>query len=268
MLWLSTFLAAQGRGIHLDTGGSIILYLFFIGPPVLVLIIWVTDVYRHRHPLTDEEVLALAKKRARNRALSEHAYSVQQQIADPEEKKAMKHAGEFITCDQPYYESPARIAGLLKYKKHEWIVFAFASSKRVQRLWWNKGPDGTKVWSNMPESAFRYATQILKPDLVAILHNHPNPNPSLYRANLPSQADLRSASYYDAKFRPKGIILLEFICERGVPHLYYASFPDHIIPVHPIIAEIRLINGSGIFKNYSLRKDLKGRSDAERIAGP
>ena len=71
--------------------------------------------------------------------------------------------------------------------------------------------------------------------------------------NLPSKAALRSADFYDEKFSQEGISLLEFICERGVPYLYYASFTDSVVPVTPIVDEILKVNGTGIFKNYSLQ---------------
>ena len=60
---------------------------------------------------------------------------------------------------------------------------------------------------------------------------------------------------------------LNGICEKGVPHLYYAHFDDSVVPINPIIAEIRSVNGKGIFNNYSLRKELKRTTQAEQIAG-
>lgn len=242
--------------------------IWFIGAVAALTVLgWGIDVYRHRHPLTTQEMLTLARKRQRNRALSLFDFSTIQRAADPVEKKAMKSHGEFVRCDLRYRDAPARIAGLLKYKKHEWIVIAFINVFHVRHLWWNKGPDGTMVWSFLQEHSLRAAIKSLKPDSIAILHNHPNPDPSYYRMNIPSEADLRSAGFYDAEFSTHGISLLEFICERGVPHLYYASFGDSVVPINPIIEEIGGINGTGLFKNYSLRKELKQRTKAELIAG-
>ncbi len=85
--------------------------------------------------------------------------------------------------------------------------------------------------------------------------------------NIPSEADLRSAGFYGAEFSKHDISLLECICERGVPHLYYASFSDSIVPIKPITEEIMRINGTGIFENYSLRKELKRGTNAEKIPG-
>ena len=234
---------------------------------VIILLIWAVDVYRHRHPLTAEELFALSRKRQRNRAFSVFEFSITPQPASPVEKKAMKSQGEFVPCDLAYHGTPARIAGLLKYKKHEWIVIVFINSHRAHQLWWNKGPDGTTVWSFLRDHPLKSAIEAFKPDAIAMLHNHPNPNPSKYRVNLPSSADLRSASLYDAEFSKHGISLLEFICDRGVPHLYYAGFADSVVPIKPIIEEIGRINGTNLFKNYSLQKELKRKTRAEIIPG-
>ncbi|MCX6865462.1 MAG: hypothetical protein NTV46_04445, partial [Verrucomicrobia bacterium] len=137
----------------------------------------------------------------------------------------------------------------------------------VRQLWWNKGPDGTKVWLFLRDHSLKGAICSFKPDSIAILHNHPNPDPSRYRMNIPSEADLRSAGFYDGEFSRHGINLLEFICERGVPHLYYASFDNSVVPIGPISDEIQRINGTSIFKNYSLRKELKQSTRAEQMAG-
>ena len=194
-------------------------------------------------------------------------FSAMQRPADAAEKKAMTRQGEFVACDLPYRDAPARIAGLLKYKKHEWIVIAFINSFHVQQLWWNKGPDGTMVWSFLRHHSLKAAIESLKPDSIAILHNHPNPDPSYYRMSFPSEADLRSAGSFDEEFSKHGISLLEFVCERGVPHLYYATFAESVVPMDPITSEVQKVNGTGILRNYSLRKELKRSTRAEQIAG-
>jgi hypothetical protein len=242
-------------------------FWFFGAVVAFFVLIWAVDVYRHRHPLNKLEILALSRKRQRNQALWKFNFSTRPQPAEAVEKKAMKSLGEFVGCDLGYHDVPARIAGLLKYKKHEWIVIAFINSFHVRHLWWNKGPDGTSVWPFLRGHSMKAAIRTLRPDSIAILHNHPNPDPSRYRTNIPSEADIRAACFHDNEFSKHGISLLEFICERGGPHLYYASFSDSVVPVEPIIDEIQEINGTGIFKNYSLRKELKQTTKAEQVAG-
>ena len=194
--------------------------LWFVAAVIgIFLIVWAIDVYRHRHPLNIQEVLALSRKRQRNRALLKFDFSKMQRLADAAEKKSMRSKGELVGCDLGYRDMPVRVAGLLKYKKHEWIVIAFINSFHVRYLYWNKGPDGMRVWSFLRASSLRTVIRSLRPDAIAILHNHPNPNPSCYLMSVPSEADLQSAGFYDREFSKDGISLLEFICERGVPHL-------------------------------------------------
>ena len=83
---------------------------------LLIVLAVAIDVFRFRHPLTQEEVGRLAAKRRRNRQLQEYHFCIQPRPANPDEKKAMKSSGEFVACDLDYYESPSRVAGLLKYK--------------------------------------------------------------------------------------------------------------------------------------------------------
>jgi hypothetical protein len=240
---------------------------FVIAIVGFVILCWGVDLYRNRHPLNAEESFRLAEKYRRNRALGQYSFWRTQTKATPEEKKVMRPNGEFVSWDCPYHVSPSKIAGLLKYKKHEWIVFAFVKDKRVIRLWWNKGPDGTMVWPVVREDVFYDAIEVNKPDVLLRLHNHPNGNPSRYSANIPSGADLNSAAHYHSKLMSKQITFLDFICERGTPYLYYAAFPNNQFPLQPLLADIGKVNGSSFFKNYSLRKTLARRTEAEMVAG-
>src|SRR5688572_6203989 len=110
----------------------------FVAIVLIVLALVAIDVARNRHPLTPEEVHGLAAKRRRTRQIQEFSFCVQPRPATPAEKKAMDRTGEFVACDLDFFEMPSRVAGLLKYKKHEWIVIAFIAQKRVLRFWWNK----------------------------------------------------------------------------------------------------------------------------------
>lgn len=247
---------------------ALFIWLLLLYPLVFPLL-WVFKVFRNRHPLTASEVQELARKRQKTRFLSQFSFSKDYLPADADEKRAMKSDGEFVACDVPYFEAPARIAGLLKYKKHEWIVVAFIHDHRVRKLWWNKGPDGTKVRLLLREHALREAISSHRPDSIAILHNHPSSTLGIFNQinSAPSEADLRSADFYDRAFSPHGIALLEFICDRGRPHLYYASFDDRLFPVRPIISEIQDSNGKGIMANYRLRMEFKLKTVVDKVAG-
>ena len=223
---------------------------------LLTVLAGANDLLRNRHPLSDDEIARLAVKRRRSRQLREFQFCVQPRPANPDEKKAMKSTGAFVACDLDYHEAPSRIAGLLKYKKHEWIVFAFIAKRRVVRLWWNKGPDGTRVWPLLPLSTLEALVTALGVDTIAILHNHPNANPSRFRVHRPSEADLNSAMQLHRVLAAMKGSLLEFICERGIAHLYYAAFAETVVPIEPVLAEVLSANGQGVFSNYRLRKEL------------
>jgi hypothetical protein len=233
----------------------------------LFVTVFAVDVFLNRHPLQDEEVDTLAGKRRRVRQLHEFQFCTSPRQAAAAEKKAMKSTGEFVALETDYFEAPSRIAGLLKYKKHEWIAVAFVARKRVIRVWWNKGPDGRQVWSLLSVADVAHQVRRLGVDTVVMLHNHPNPNPSRYRANVPSGADLRSAGYYHRACSEIGVSLLEFICERGTPHLYYAGFSSSVVPLEPIVREVATANGLGVFGNYKLRRELRRKNAEDAIPG-
>ena len=174
----------------------------------------------------------------------------------------MKGSGQLVRCDLSYSEMPSVVAGLLKYKKHEWIVIVFIRDSHAEYLWWNKGSDGKSVSPHLRGGYLDNAIRLHKPDALAILHNHPNPNPSRYRANLPSAQDLRSAEYMAGLLAKFGISLVEFVCERGTSHMYYAHLSSNLSPLEAHIERINGLNGTGIFKNVELRRELARRTSA------
>ena len=76
------------------------------------------DFLSNSHPLNHSEMLDLAEKRRRNRSLERFDYSDMEQPAHTSEKKRMKASGEFVRCNLAFCDAPARIAGMLKSKKH------------------------------------------------------------------------------------------------------------------------------------------------------
>ena len=239
----------------------------FLAIVVLLVLIWCWDVYNNCHPLEPDEVRKLAKARQRTRALSRYEFIQSEQRVNPSQKKAMRSDGQFVRCDLDYNTAPAWVAAMLKYKKHEWIVMGFIRSFRVKMLWWNKGPNRATVRSFLHGRNLDAAIEKLKPDAIVVLHNHPNPNPSVYSMNRASRQDLKSAAHLHSRIVSKhDVSLLEFVCERGVPHLYYAAFPDREAPIQPITQQVKSLNGRGALINYKLRRELR-RRDRKGIAG-
>lgn len=236
-----------------------LLFLLVVGlVPLLVLGV---DFLLNRHPLNPEEVEALAKKRCRLQALSRFSFSSAEQPATPEEKRAMKSSGEFVSCDIDFRDAPARVAGLLKYKKHEWIVVAFVRAMRVSSIWWNKGPNRVAVSLELPTDRLPHLARRCRADTIVILHNHPNPDPSRYRMTVPSNQDLLFAGYMDTTAAVHGLNHLEFICERGTPHLYYASFSDRTAPLAPAKQAVEWKNGKSRLANFQLRREYGSAND-------
>jgi len=225
----------------------------------LLFLEWALDVFKNRHPLNPEEVLELARIKQWRHLLAVHAFSSIPVAADPSKKKAMKASGQFVRCDLGFSQLPSSIAGLLKYKKHEWVVLVFVKDLHAQYLWWNKGQDGKSVSPHLRGGYLDNALRFHKPDMVVRLHNHPNPDPSKYRVNQPSSQDLKSAEYFSRLLSQQGIAFMDFVCERGVPYLYYAFLSTRSAPIDGFIKDISKINDSGIFANAGLRRELSMR---------
>lgn len=191
--------------------------------------------------------------------LKAYAFSRAPRIADPSEK-AMKGSGQFVRCNLSCSEMPSVVSGMLKYKKHEWVVIVFIRNFHAEYLWWNKGSDGRSVSPRLTGGYLENSIKLHKPDTLAILHNHPNPNPSRYRTNLPSAQDLRSAEFMASSLSKVGISLIEFVCERGIPHLYDAFLNSDLSPLDVHIERINGLNGVRIFANVELRRELARRT--------
>jgi len=238
-----------------------ILLIILLIPLFLALLAWAHDIFRNRHPLNQGEVLELARIKQWRHLLAVHSFSSTPIVADTSKKKSMKPSGQFVRCDLGFSDLPSSIAGLLKYKKHEWVVLVFVKNLHAEYLWWNKGQDGTSVSPHLRGGYLDNALRLHNPDMVARLHNHPNPNPSKYRVNQPSSQDLKSAEYFSTLLSQQGIGFMDFVCERGVPYLYYAFLSSRSAPIEGFINDISKVNDSGLFANVGLRRELSTRLD-------
>lgn len=239
-------------------------YLFVVGLAAAIFVaVKAFDFLANCHPLSDSEVLDLAEKRRRDRALEKYDFSNMELSADPSEKKSMKASGQLVNCNLSFYDAPARIAGMLKAKKHEWIVAAYVRSYQVPLLWWNKGPDGVHVYLTLSDQDILSHAKELGADAIAILHNHPNPYGNRATSE-PSPNDVKSALTAANFLLPHGISLLEFVCDRGIPHLYFTAFSEAEEALEPILSNVQQSNGFSRGENYRLRKELR---EGEQSAG-
>jgi hypothetical protein len=170
-------------------------------------------------------------------------------------KKSLNPRGIFYRVDLPLYSTASTVAGLLKYKKHEWIVVAFEKGKQVGHLWVNKGHNNSSASIYLPldealDMAIRNGyTSVL------MFHNHPNSNPGRYSCTQASKADMVSASHWASTLNPGGVNLAEYVCERGRHYRYFLAPSDSFMPLGQVMDIISKANGSSRLGNLRLHME-------------
>jgi hypothetical protein len=224
-------------------------FLIVIGIFLFIAIIFIIT---HLSPLTDDEIKSLADKRRKYQINNYYSFSSHEFEADKDFKKHMNANGKFYTINETLYNFPSLAAANLKYKKHEWIIFAFEKNKKLDLLWLNKGSDNTKVSSHISLFDILKVAQSNNYKSVLFFHNHPNTNPNYYDCTKPSTQDLKSASELKDLLNSNEINLIAFICERGQHYKYFLSIADSFFPISLIIVELRKENGQSKLDNLSL----------------
>ncbi|PKM44952.1 MAG: hypothetical protein CVV03_07230 [Firmicutes bacterium HGW-Firmicutes-8] len=181
-----------------------------------IIIFWFT--ITHLDPLTEEEIRALAAKRRTNKIQIYYAFNRSEIVVDPIIKNKMNPNGKFYSVCEDLDRFPSYAAGLLKYKKHEWIIVAFERNRKVDSMWINKGLNRECVSCNLDLDQIRNLAKQGNYTSVLIFHNHPNSNPNFYDCRMPSFQDLHSSLKYAKELNSTGHNFLEFICERGKPY--------------------------------------------------
>lgn len=220
---------------------------------VLVLSIWYVGFrIKYSKPLTEREVLELAKLRRNKEIYNYYNYSQIESSVNSEFKRKMKPTGKFYEVDESLFSFPSIAAALLKYKKHEWIMIGFEKNKQVDLMWVNKGFDKESVSLMIDfNEIIQYALKG-KFSTLMIFHNHPNRNPNIYDCTKPSEMDIYSATEWWNKCKDKGINFIEYICERGLPYRYYLKTIDSFIPIDNVKSEIIATNDISKSQNYKL----------------
>jgi hypothetical protein len=209
-------------------------------------------VFSHFRPLNDNEVSALASKRRSRKINAYYQFSHWEAAVNLEFKKAMAAKGGYYNVNTTLKEFPAIAAGLLKYKKHEWIIIGFEKEQKIDFIWLNKGPDNTEVTSHLSFAGVVNHARSGNHTTVIVLHNHPNPNPGVYSLLGASEQDLRSAKAFEGVLLAASVNLVEFVCERGQFRRYHIAIAPSFIPVPPIFAAIRAENNKSRFRNFEL----------------
>lgn len=209
--------------------------------------------FRFGRRLTPEEIATIAKKRRERQIIKYLGFRAIRTGLDREFKASMNADGRLHHVAYDLSIAPAVIASHLKYKKHEWLIWAFVIDRQVVALWSNKGPDATMVVSLLPAHYVAHIASDCGSSLVMRFHNHPNGAPSRHNYLVPSQQDLRSASYISPQLLAKDVSFIDFVCERGYYLIYYASFSEHVFPLNPIESEVISIANRGHFRRIALR---------------
>lgn len=223
--------------------------VYFLAIVVAVILLFII---LHLRPLTENEVRSLGvKRRKRNIEVYFHADNTERSV-NPDFKKSLNPRGVFYRVDLPLYSAASTMAGLLKYKKHEWIVVAFERQKQVGHLWVNKGHD------NSSASIYLSVNQVLDTAIkneyssVLMFHNHPNSNPNRYNCTQASKTDLDTASHWTSALNSEGISLVKYVCERGRPYRYFLSPSESFMPLIGFMVDINKANDNSKFRNLRL----------------
>ncbi|MGB9620006.1 MAG: hypothetical protein ACPL7K_06315 [Armatimonadota bacterium] len=218
---------------------------------ISLLIPWALLLLLYRRPLTQWEIDTVARNRRRKAVAQYFRFSHEVVSPNPTLKSTMDREGRFYRGNLPMSRFPAYAAGLLKYKKHEWIIFAFAKNGRVTRMWANKGSRECAT-PTIPATTVIETARSGGFDTVLCLHNHPNPNPRYYIMSRPSDADLEFAQYWSELASRIGMNVVLFVCERGRAHLYATYVWEGFMPVSQFRKEVAAQNGLSASQNLSL----------------
>jgi hypothetical protein len=203
----------------------------------------------HLRPLNENEVVALSTKR-RNKSISQYySFDRAQYSAHREAKKSMPANGGYCSVDWPLRSAPPLAASLLKYKKHEWVIFGFEKEKVISYLWMNKGNDKTSVVPKITTQRVMEICAASRYNSVQVFHNHPNPNGFATSA---SQADFNSANQLASTLNNSNVALLEYVCDRGRPIRFFLSAPQTFLPLTGFKEQTVEQNGVSWSKNLSL----------------
>jgi hypothetical protein len=206
----------------------------------------------HLRPLTEEEVISLASKRRGKSVAKYYLFRFGETLVNSAFKKNMAASGRFHEVEMPLYGCPSTVAGLLKYKKHEWIIIAFEEGSRIKKIWLNKGYDNSSASSYLSLEEIVRVAKKYGATSILFFHNHPNPNPRRYSCINPSPTDMETAERYGEFLQSKGFNLLKFVCERGKFYEYYRIIADIFMPQVEFVRAIQEMNDISKWRNYNL----------------
>lgn len=225
---------------------TLIIVIIVIVPLLYLLYFWVNS-----EILSDDEINELANSQRFWDTYNYLGFTESQFEVNKEFKSALNKNGQLYNCNKSLNNFPSFASALLKGKKHEWIIFAFAKNKMVYSFYTNKGNDNQSVAPNLSSD---YIIKIAKDggaDLVMQFHNHPNAVLSA------SQQDISSANYFGKIFTDNKLNFTAFVSGTGRFHQYGWWFTDTFFNINNYIENIKKDNGTSRSVNFYLRKELK-----------
>lgn len=225
---------------------TLIIIIIVLVPLLYLLYFWVNS-----EILSDDEINELANSKRFWDIYNYLGFSESQFEVNKDFKSALNKNGQLYNCAESLNNFPSVASALLKGKKHEWIIFAFAKNKMVYSFYTNKGNDSQSVAPNLSSD---YINKIAKDggaDLILEFHNHPNAVLSA------SQQDITSAKYFGKLFTENRINYLAFVSGTGRFNQYGWWFTDDFFNINNYLENIKKDNGTSRRKNYDLRKELK-----------
>lgn len=222
---------------------------------LILLAIALIFIVTHLHALNEKEVRTLADKR-RNKAIKKYyTFHEGETTVNMEFKKKMNPRGAFYCVNENLSSFPSVAAGLLKYKKHEWVILGFEKNKTIELMWTNKGINKEAVTIHLATEQILTKCKDCDYSSVLIFHNHPNSDPHYQDCSSPSEQDIISAQTYSDILNNCGINLVEFVCERGAHYKYHFSESDIFLPAAEFAKKIHEINGTSKIHNLSLHTE-------------
>ncbi|MBU1096304.1 MAG: hypothetical protein KKB34_07450 [Bacteroidetes bacterium] len=218
---------------------------------VLVPLLYLLYFWANSEILTYDEINELASSQRFWDTYNYLGFTESQFEVNKEFKSALNKNGQLYNCNESLNNFPSVASALLKGKKHEWIIFAFAKNKMVYSFYTNKGNDNQSVSPNLSSD---YINKIAKDggaDMVMEFHNHPNAVLSA------SQQDIISANYFGEIFTNNGLNFSAFVSGAGRFHQYGWWFSETFLDINNYYERIKKENGTSRSVNFDLRKEMK-----------
>lgn len=218
---------------------------------VLVPLLYLLYFWTNSDILTDDEINELANSQRFWDTYNYLGFTESQFEVNKEFKSALNKNGQLYNCNEPLNNFPSVASALLKGKKHEWIIFAFAKNKMVYSFYTNKGNDNQSVAPNLSSDYIKKIAMDGGADMVLEFHNHPNAVLSA------SQQDITSANYFGEILTNNNLNFSAFVCGAGRFYQYGWWFAETFLDINNYYERIKKENGRSRSINFDLRRELK-----------